>query len=215
VPIELTAEQRLQILETAAPIRKELVDELTASPEYQAMNDIDRRKALDKASADANAAAREYVLAGAGIGEGKGEEEEEEEAPPEVQAAYERYQEIPAYTGVLWDRKNNRMRMMRITESQYQHARYVSGIVDDVRSAYKMATGRTLAQRDALILYVQMSKDYRGAVLAMIQMQENPQRDWYWQAHPELEDYYKKTSAEPWGDETIMRWMEPYVEAAM
>jgi hypothetical protein len=135
-----------------------------------------------------------------------------------VRAQYEEYSAIPAYSGILFDRKSGQIRVVSLTEEQADHARYVNGITADIRAAFKAGTGRTLSKRNSLLLYVQMTKDYAGAVLSMIEIRANPMRDAYWEAHPEIDTYYNKTpkTDQDWqaGDWTssIMRWAQPYME---
>ncbi|NLF17699.1 MAG: hypothetical protein GX595_10645, partial [Lentisphaerae bacterium] len=100
-PIELTVEQRLAILEQAAPLMKQAMDELTASPDWQEMNDLQRSKAMDRARNRVNESVRKYVLAGVGEGLDSGQF-----IPSRVRAQYEEYSAIPAYSGILFDRKS-------------------------------------------------------------------------------------------------------------
>jgi hypothetical protein len=202
VPYELTPEQRIEILETATPIRAALTREFIASPDYQEMNDLQRSREFDRISSRASEQARAYVLAGL-----EGTVEAQEFIPSRIREQYAEYEKIPAYTGIRYNPKTGRYQVLALTEQQADRIAYVRGVVSDMRATYKDMTGRTLNERQALAYYAQWRGDIEGAALSLIETRKNPERDYYWETHPELADYYDKT--EP--DDINILTDEPYV----
>jgi N12 class adenine-specific DNA methylase/adenine-specific DNA methylase len=201
-PMELTPEQRMEILELATPLRADRIRELVASPDYQEMNDIQRNRAIDRVSNEVYDQVRDYVLAGMEATPGM-----EPFIPSRIREQYAEYEKIPAYTGILYNPKTGRYQVLSLTEQQADRIAYVRGVVSDMRATYKDMTGKTLDAKRALLYYAQWSGDIEGAMMSLIETRKNPQRDYYWEAHPELADYYRKT--EP--DDINILTDEPYV----
>ena len=38
-----------------------------------------------------------------------------------------------------------------------------------------------------------LTNDIEGAIMSLVQVRKNPERDRYWDAHPLLDEYYNKT----------------------
>ncbi len=187
VPYEIPPELRLRILEMETSMKEAALDALTVSPEFLAMTDIERSKEIDREFGKIRDVVRDNVLSempelSAARLAGKA-------VPPGVQKQYEAYTAIPGYTAMMWDGRINAPRYITITDAQasrIQQAQQEIALIKDVAP-------RKITDKQAIILYALLTNDIEGAIMSLVQVRKNPERDRYWDAHPLLDEYYDKS----------------------
>ena len=119
----------------------------------------------------------------------QGIEAQDPSVPPGVQKQYEAYTALPGYTAMMWDGRINAPRYLTVTDAQAERIQQVQAEIAMIKSV----APRKITDQQAVILYALLTNDIEGAIMSLVKVRKNPERDRYWDAHPLLDEYYNKT----------------------